>query len=163
MKTSKEDFQLCARCGGHCCLTRPGIEAPDRFQSSGDMTASLREALSSGNWVLEEHLGIPYEPGTTSPDPALVIRYPRPATLQERQHPGFSPLPESGPCVFLAESGCQLPFEQRPRLCRELVPDICFECESPWGRREAALAWLPWQGTLSAALDRLLNPARTAR
>lgn len=163
MTTLNEDFSLCARCGGQCCLTRPGIEAPDRFLARGDMATDLRETLISGNWVLEEHLGIPYEPGTISPDPNLIIRYPRPATLQERQHPGFAPLPESGPCVFLTASGCQLPFEQRPRLCRELVPDVCFECESPWGRREAALAWLPWQEILTVALNGLLQTERTAR
>lgn len=163
MTTSNEDIQLCARCGGQCCLTRPGIEAPERFLSNGDLTAALLTALTSGNWVLEEHRGIPYEPGLTAPDPERLIRYPRPATVHERQQPGFSPLPESGPCVFLMDTGCQLLFAERPRLCRELIPDVCFECESPWGRRQAALAWLPWQDQVQAVLAGLSSTAKADR
>lgn len=155
MTTSNEDIQLCARCGGQCCLTKPGIEAPERFNTTGDLAAALRDALASGNWVLEEHRGIPYRPGETAPDPDRLIYYPRPATLAERHQPGITPLPGSGICVFLTDSGCRLPFAERPRLCRELVPDVCFECESPWGRREAALAWLPWQDQVTAVRARL--------
>ena len=103
MSTSNEDIQLCARCGGQCCLTKPGIEAPERFNATGDLTAALRDALASGNWVLEEHRGIPYGPGETAPDPDRLIYYPRPATLAERQQPGITPLPGSGVCVFLTD------------------------------------------------------------
>lgn len=127
---------------------------------NGDLTAGLFESLASGDWVLEEHLGIPYDPGSASPDPDRVIRYPRPATLQEQKQPGVAPLPGSGTCVFLTGNGCRLPFTQRPRLCRELTPDVCFECESPWGRRQAALCWLPWQDQVMTVLDRLASTNR---
>lgn len=155
MSNFNEDRQLCARCGGQCCRTKPGIEEPERFLNGNDLTDGLEQALTSSNWVMEEHLGIPYGPGETAPDPDRLIRYPRPATLAEQQQPGISPLPGSGVCVFLTDSGCRLPFAERPRLCRELVPDVCFECESPWGRREAALAWLPWQDQVTDLLARL--------
>ena len=116
----------------------------------------MADALASGDWVLESHLGIPYANGEVSPDPQRIIRYPRPATRIEQANGGRHPLPDHGPCVFLEPDGCRLPFPQRPRLCRELVPDVCFECESPWGRREAALAWLPHQPMVAEAL-RLLE------
>jgi Fe-S-cluster containining protein len=161
MSTSNEDIQLCARCGGQCCLTKPGIEAPERFNASGDLAAALHDALASGNWVLEEHLGIPYQTESASPDPDRLIYYPRPATLAEQQQSAITPLPGSGVCVFLTDNGCQLAFAERPRLCRELVPDVCFECESPWGRREAALAWLPWQDHVTVARARLTTTGRT--
>lgn len=163
MTTSNEDMLICARCGGQCCLTRPGIEAPERFLRDGsDLASSLAASLASGKWVLEEHWGIPYEPGTESPDPDRLIRYPRPATVHEFKQPGFAPASDSGACVFLSAKGCELPFEERPRLCRELLPDVCFECESPWGRREAALEWLPWQEQVAAAISCLIDPARRA-
>jgi hypothetical protein len=163
MITSNEDMQLCARCGGQCCQTKPGIAAPERFVVNGDLVDALTQALASSNWVLEEHLGIPYQTGGVSPDPDRLIRYPRPATLQERDLHSRSALPDSGSCVFLTADGCRLPFAERPRLCQELVPDVCFECESPWGRREAALAWLPWQEQVTEVLASLTPPGRTAR
>ena len=152
---------LCARCGGQCCQTRPGIEEPERFLgNTGDLTQALAASLASGKWVLEEHWGIPYDPGTESPDPDRLIRYPRPATVFESSQPGFTPVPDSGACAFLTSTGCELPFEERPRLCRELQPDVCFECESPWGRREAALAWLPWQEQVTTVLTSLTDSGR---
>lgn len=163
MTTSNEDIQLCARCGGQCCQTKPGIEAPERFVVNGDLSDVLLQALASSNWVLEEHIGIPYQAGGVSPDPARLIYYPRPATLQEREQRRWSALPGSGSCVFLTAEGCRLPFAERPRLCQELVPDVCFECESPWGRRDAALAWLPWQDQVSAVLANLSPAERIAR
>lgn len=128
----------------------------------GSLVDRLREALASNDWVLEHHLGIPYEPGTTSPDPDRLIYYPRPATLQEREQPGYAASPKSGACVFLTPTGCRLSFDERPRLCRELVADVCFECESPWGRRDAALAWLPWQEQVAAVITSLPQPRTDA-
>ena len=156
MINSNEDRSICARCGGHCCKTRPGIESPERFLASPDPAAALAQFLGSGNWVLEQHLGVPYQPGETAPDPERIIRYPRPATVMEQGRPGPTPLPDAADCIFLAADGCCLPISDRPRLCQELVPDICLECESPWGRREAALAWLNCQEIIEQALERLM-------
>lgn len=153
--TSNEDSSLCARCGGQCCLTRPGIDAPEGFLANGDLTACLAARLDSGQWVLEEHIGIPYPAGSRSPDPDRIIRYPRPATRSEQAHRSLFAQPETGPCCFLGDTGCLLAFPERPKLCRELQPDVCFECESPWGRRDAALAWLPHQEAVSEALSRI--------
>jgi hypothetical protein len=36
-------------------------------------------------------------------------------------------------------------------MCRALVPTPGFECEGDWGRREAALAWLPHQAWVERA------------
>lgn len=162
MTSFNEDRSICARCGGHCCRTRPGIEGPERFLESPDPAASLAALLSGGRWVLELHLGVPYQPGETAPDPDRIIRYPRPATVNEQRQPGLDPLPETGDCIFLEHGGCSLPFHDRPRLCRELVPDICLECESPWGRREAALAWLPCQELIGQALELLKTAPHTS-
>ena len=156
-------MMLCARCGGQCCQTRPGLEEPEAFLDNGDLAAALASALRSGNWVLEEHIGIPYDSGDCSPDPDRIIRYPRPATLLEQALPGWSPLPDAAPCIFLDSTGCILSFDKRPRLCRELEPDVCFECESPWGRREAALAWLPYQEMVMDTLRQLESKGDSIR
>jgi Fe-S-cluster containining protein len=143
---------LCAGCGGRCCRTRPGIEAPDRFLAEPDPAAALAAALATGDWVLAEHVGVPWVDGVEPPEAERrrVIRYPRPATLLERGG-GGAPRDDLAPCTFLGEAGCRLSFDDRPRTCRALVPSPGFECEGDWGRREAALAWRPHQGWVEAA------------
>jgi hypothetical protein len=144
--------ELCAECGGQCCLTRPGIEAPERFLAAPDAVAALAAALATGDWVLAEHVGVPWVDGVEPPEAERrrLIRYPRPATLLERGRDG-TPRDELAPCALLDPAGCRLPFEERPRMCRALVPTPGFECEGDWGRREAALAWLPHQELVEAA------------
>ncbi len=149
-----ERRDLCAECGGQCCRSRPGMEAPERFLSAADPILALASALASGEWVLAEHVGVPWVDGVEPPEEERrrVIRYPRPATVHERGR--GAPRDELGPCVFLSEGGCRLSFEERPRACRALVPTSGFECEGDWGRREAALAWLPHQEWVAEARAR---------
>jgi len=147
---NNEHRTLCARCGGQCCRTRPGIEAPERFLAQPDPAAALAALLIQNEWGLETHYGVPYTPGVTAPDPDRIIKYPRPLTIGEQDSENTDPS-RSDDCIYLTPTGCSLTFEARPRMCRELVPDSCFECESPWGRREAALAWLLHQDMVLAA------------
>lgn len=148
---------LCSICGGECCRTKPGIDSPERFLAAADPVGALFEVLSSGLWVLDRHYGTPPRgetaglPGTTE----NLIRYPRPATTAERDAGSLTAVAGACECVFLAEDGCLLPFDERPRMCRALEPEINFECSSSWTRGDAALAWLPWQGIVAAVLDRL--------
>lgn len=152
---NNEHQTLCARCGGQCCRTRPGIEAPERFLALPDPAAALATLLSQTEWVLETHYGVPYTPGVTAPDPDRIIQYPRPATMSEQGKDSVD-ITAADDCIYLTPTGCSLAFEARPRMCRELIPDSCFECETPWGRREAALAWLHHQDIIQAATAALV-------
>ncbi|MDK9716803.1 MAG: hypothetical protein OEL57_02710 [Trichlorobacter sp.] len=147
---NNEHRSICARCGGQCCRTRPGIESPERFQAQPDPATALAELLIRREWILETHYGVPYTPGVTAPDPDRIIQYPRPATMSE-QSKNSAGITAADDCVYLTPVGCSLAFDSRPRMCRELIPDSCFECETPWGRREAALAWLHHQDIIQAA------------
>lgn len=162
--TSQRPYQVreqvrarCAACGGQCCQTRPGLEAPERFLDATDPVAALAAALASGEWVLAEHLGVPWVDGVPPPEAERrrLIRYPRPATVPERAARALLADAAPAPCVFLAPDGCRLAPDARPRLCRSLEPDALGDCEAPWGRREAALAWLGHQPLVEAALARL--------
>ena len=148
---TNEHQTLCALCGGQCCRTRPGIESPERFLALPDPVAALAELFMQRSWTFETHYGVPYTPGITAPEPDRIIRYPRPTTIAEQSSDSIPP-GTSDDCVYLTRTGCMLSFADRPRMCRELEPDSYFECESPWGRREAALAWLPYQSIMQAAL-----------
>lgn len=157
---NNEDYSLCSACGGECCRTRPGIEAPGRFLRSTNPAEELARLLASGQWVLDRHYGIPYSPekGETG-DPDRIILYPRPATRQEREAGEIQVLPGAGECVLLGKDGCTLPFEERPRACQALAPAEGFACTSSWTRFDAAREWLSHQDMVSEALSRLGSTA----
>lgn len=156
---NNERPDLCAACGGACCRTRPGIEAPGRFLAAPDPAAALADALRSRDWLLAEHVGVPWTDGVPPPDEDRyrLLRYPRPATVEEREAGGALPPGGFADCVFLAPTGCRLPFEERPRMCRSLEPATDGECVATWGRREAALAWQHHQELVAEALRRVLR------
>ena len=151
MNYSNEDAALCARCGGDCCLTRPGIEEPERFTLMPDPVAALSAGLASGVLTIEVHYGKPYTPGITTPEPGCIIYYPRPSRYCECTVAPPDGVPADA-CHHLTTTGCRLPFEQRPRACRALTPQTDFNCQSDWGRREAALAWFTHQDIILAAI-----------
>jgi Fe-S-cluster containining protein len=159
---NNENLTLCRKCGGACCRTRPGIEAPERFLATGNMADNLMAALSSGDWVLEIHIGLPLTEETSAlPDRMdIITRYPRPATIQEKTRKSLFAIPGTGDCTFLTDKGCTLPFTERPRLCRSLEPDSFFDCDSSWKRPDAALAWHPWQSVIEQVLVYLGHPAK---
>jgi Fe-S-cluster containining protein len=151
---SNERPDLCGPCGGACCHARPGVEGPGPYLADDDPAGALAAALGTGDWLLAEHVGVPWIDGVPPPaeDRYRVLRYPRPATVAERARADGSA--EPSPCVFLDPGGCRLPFDRRPRMCRELEPSPDGECVSAWDRRAAALAWLPHQGLVTEALRR---------
>jgi hypothetical protein len=154
---TNERPDLCARCGGSCCRTRPGVEAPERFLAAPDPAAALAEALASGDWVLARQVGAAWVDGVPPPDEERwrVVRVPRPATRAERAAGAVAPGPDPSPCVFLGEAGCRLPFADRPRMCRDLEPWANGECVPAWDLPEAARAWAPRQALVEDALRRL--------
>ncbi len=157
IEKNNERADLCAACGGACCRTRPGIEAPARFLAAADPAAALAAALRSRDWLLAEHVGVPWVNGVPPPDADRyrVLRYPRPATVAERNAARGLAAGESADCVFLEPGGCRLPFRERPRMCRSLAPSADGDCAAAWGRREAALAWSEHQELVASALERI--------
>src|SRR5207244_12084374 len=94
--------ELCARCGGHCCKTFPGGSTPGDWGApdSDQMRSRLREALATGNWVIDR-AGYVRPTSRGAVDPA-ADRW--------------------GECVFLEKSGCRLSYELRPFGCRDFTP-----------------------------------------
>ncbi|GAB4302961.1 MAG: hypothetical protein Fur0034_18310 [Desulfuromonadia bacterium] len=147
-----EDPGLCRVCGGECCRTLPGFDAPDRFLASGDPAGMLARILGSGEWVLSPH------PWRMEDGQWVTIRYPRPATRQEFSAGTIDAI-GPGVCHFLTDQGCRLTFSDRPTLCRLLTPSPSGECSSPWTKRDAAIAWLPHQDLVERVLA-ILSPSR---
>lgn len=56
-----------------------------------------------------------------------------------------------GICVHLAAGGCRLPFQVRPRGCRDLQPVAGSDCLGDYSMQAAVIAWLPYERTITAA------------
>jgi Fe-S-cluster containining protein len=56
-----------------------------------------------------------------------------------------------GRCVFLGDTGCKLPHDERPHGCRALEPRADGNCVCHDGSKHgAAMAWLPYFDTIDA-------------
>ncbi len=166
MEEQNERPDICGPCGGECCRSRPGFEAPERFLAAPDPAGALATALASGEWLLARHVGIPWRGGQPPPDEVRwrEILCPRPATEGERRSGRVFTSGECSPCVFLAPEGCRLPFADRPRMCRSLEPSAAGECLAAFGPGEAAEVWLQHQPLVAEALRRAgaVRPSTTS-
>lgn len=124
---NNENKEICASCGGVCCKHMPGSFFPDDFPIEirrDRILAGIRAGLYQIDWWEGEERAY----------------YLRPAVTNDNRV--FSPA-WRGQCSFLTEKGCPLPFDSRPRTCRELVPAHPGKCHGPWKNdKEAAKdAW----------------------
>jgi hypothetical protein len=153
VSTSNENRSICARCGGACCKTQPGIDHPAPYLATADPAGTLAARLGTGTWVLSLH---PWRDSTSDSWEALY--YPRPATVTEQATRSILAQSDDAPCALLTADGCALPFAERPYLCQVLAPDPAFACSAPWSKRDAALAWRDQQMIVHAAVRRLGHP-----
>lgn len=142
----------CTICKGACCRRYACAAYPSDFPEP--LQESLRAALSSGKWAVDTWEGDPRE-NMLELDEAYFIR---PA------HKGCTDLldrPYRGECVFLTESGCELPYDKRPLGGRLLKPrstldDHCTMPESILSaKQDAAVAWLPYTELIRKLLEEL--------
>lgn len=62
-----------------------------------------------------------------------------------------------GECINLTESGCSLTFENRPTICRQLVPSKNYPYCKPEGegftKEDCVAVWIPYQELLEKIID----------
>lgn len=131
------DIELCAKCGGKCCQHHPGIAFPEDFNH--DLT-EVEKAFQTGKWTMDC-----WEGDVVEPEQLSRIYFPRPRSSRESgtfNYPFFT----AGTCVYLGEKGCEMTVEQRPKMCRLLVPVPGGPCkgDEESGKQEAARLWRPY-------------------
>ena len=107
---NNENKQLCGKCGGECCKACPGEYTPDDIEP---LTADfIAERLIRGEWIIGYIGHFDFDPQY----------YLRPAGKEEtgpfiekRKDLDFE-------CVYLTGAGCSLKFEDRPEVCRDVIP-----------------------------------------
>lgn len=133
-----ENLAICAECGGKCCKRMPGIVLPD------DIGEPLKEKvmtlLLTGKYAIDWWDGDPRD-GDDEYSQAYYIRPKTKGHEKKLLHPAWG-----GECVFLTDTGCELPFEQRPAECRMLEPVESGECKHHGAtKQEFATIWLEHQ------------------
>lgn len=138
------DAKLCAECGGKCCKRMPGSAHPDDFGQP--LKENLIAAFRSGNWAVDWWEGDP-RPGMYELPRGLFVR-PAIKGVYRLMDPSWG-----GECTFLTNTGCSLPYDKRPAICRLLEPSKT-ECISHWGPKDiVALTWLPFTDIILEAVD----------
>jgi hypothetical protein len=146
--------EICAKCGGECCKTLPGITSPEDWgaPNRNEMKRRLSAAFRSKNYAIDCWEGDP-RPGKS--EPGINGLFVRPATTHAVGK--LYDYSWGGECVFLTECGCSLQSERRPFGCRTLEPVSPRErmkhgCKEHGGdKREMGIAWLPYHDVLKAA------------
>jgi len=125
----------------------PGCAFPEDFQDLS--VEGLAKVLQTGLWAVDWWEGDP-----TGGDLNQTY-YLRPRTKGKGviYDPSWG-----GECIFLAEGGCQLQPDQRPLMCRMLIPNEadpghCDLAEGAFSKQDCAAAWIPYQDTITAAVE----------
>lgn len=142
---NNEKTSMCRECGGSCCKSYPGTAWPSDFEP--DILDGLKKALSSGLWEIDWWEGI--IDGVDSPNfirPAVKIDDRNTEVMLRR---GLW----SGVCIFLGDGGCNLSWEQRPTMCKALVPNFPGACDTgeEFNKKAGAKAWIPYQDLIEKA------------
>ena len=146
MKKNYLNVALCKECGGKCCKRMPGIAFPVDFKKP--LSKSLLKAFRSGKWAIDWYEGDP-----TNDDKLCQVYFVRPKIKGTKEL--FDPA-WSGECIFLTEDGCVLEPSERPKGCRLLEPIALDHCILHAGKKkDAAIAWLPYQDTILKAAKKL--------
>lgn len=134
----------CASCG-QCCLSLPGQFYPADLgetveQRRAKTAALLRTGLYSLDW---------WEGGTADRPDLYRVLHLRPSTIEARGH--IYDASWGGACVMLSKDGCTLPREDRPTVCKALVPGE-RDCKG-LSKYDLSVAWQDDQDWLEEIAD----------
>lgn len=128
----------CALCS-QCCKSLPGQFLPSDLGPDVEARkAKAREFLETGDYSIDWYEGDPREYYTE--DVRSAVYHIRPATRSARGRlldPSWG-----GECVFLEADGCSLPRDDRPSVCKSLIPAEDGPCTNGISKQQLAIAWL---------------------
>ena len=129
--------EICATCGGACCIDSPGLSSPEDFGAPdlGVMDRKIRAALDTGRWAISIR--------------EMVVR----PSIQGREGIVAEALTR-GRCTFHGPgpAGCLI-FATRPTGCRLLKPDPTYPGEDCEADGDMPSAWAPYRDLLVRILD----------
>lgn len=141
---NNENREMCSKCGGKCCKTYSGAYHPDDFKH--ELTDAWLQDLLEGNHTYTDGkpilVSIDWVEGVKGgPDGRGYFLRPR--------HVGGDIVDPSwgASCCHLTETGCDLPFDERPWRCRLREPSECINDKMDTvEKRESVVPWrLYWK------------------
>lgn len=140
----------CAGCG-RCCSQMPGLTWPEDWGTNREqIAAAIIDALESGWYCFDCWDGDVFP--NSSLDRILMVR-PQVRGMNRLFDPSWG-----GPCSMLGPTGCELSFESRPFICRDLTPHSkkCFsQTGKGMDKTWSAKAWRPYAGMTECILAEL--------
>jgi len=150
MKGLMEDKKVCKKCGGYCCKQYPGaIDPADLGKNKKEIQARLVEMLR-GNYIFDYWEGSFKRRKHTSY--FLRPKVDNEVGTYSRVHGSWG-----GPCAFLTPSGCELPYEDRPRNCRELIPNPNYpegKCKKGYDKEDSLTDWYKYRKMIKELIGR---------
>ncbi len=164
-----ENKSACKECGGKCCQ-RTGCEAsPDDFDCDRNKMAA---SLGTGNYaidlVLDEHKRVLKTQGYTLTLDVDFLLHSHEATLFMRPRNQGKPVADIihigysySPCIFWnRETGCRLPYEERPKYGRAIMPIAPGVCSNIYNTRAMLLKeWYEYNEFLYHMVKRYFDEA----
>jgi len=142
---NNETPEICSRCGGKCCLRMPGAVWPDQLP---EITVKTLSEYYHAGYQFDYWEG---NPGNDPKYDGVKAYYLRPQTVRARGEIVNGSW--GAPCAFLTSKGCSLKFEDRPRECQGLIANEELHCKPSLGsKRDAAIAWLPYNDIIEATI-----------
>lgn len=132
-----ENLEVCKKCGGNCCKNMPGAYSPeDLFKGEEITKESIKrlimesDNLSIDRWEADEEYGeelyyirpklVSRKPGMSDWFDLLTLAI---GKCDSEKKVDFAIVTDNHQCYFLGENGCKLSYDQRPKNCRDLIPN----------------------------------------
>lgn len=132
-----ENIPVCSMCGGVCCKSSGGLVFPEDLTAGSD---DLKKKLILGIYAVDVYDKID---STQNNKAFYYVRL-----AQKGSGNLFDPY-SKGECILLDSRGCRLTHDERPKGCRELVPNPP-NCYFPnnLNAYQCAIAWMPYYDLL---------------
>lgn len=154
-----ENHEICARCGGKCCMSYGCHLHPDDFiKRFGPITReSIIAALECGDYSVDAWNGDVREdefPEIAKDIPETELKFE--SWFFRTRHIGYEVIDNyssGGVCVNFTKHGCKFSWEDRPSGGRALIPVEGSECEqTSFDKPDAVLAWLPYSDLIEKVI-----------
>ena len=126
-----ENLEICSKCKGRCCKSMGCHYSPNDFK--GISFEILKNKIEEGNISIDWWEGNPFNDDRDI-QRAFFLR------VRNVHSPIIDPS-WGGRCKLLTDEGCSLPYKDRPKGGRELIPHESFMCNLTYSKDECAKDW----------------------
>ena len=126
-----ENLEICSKCKGKCCKGMGCHYSPDDFKEIS--YEILKKKIEEGNISIDWWEGNPFNDDRNI-SRAFFLR------VRNENSPIVDPS-WGGRCKLLTDKGCSLPYKDRPKGGRDLIPNESFQCDTTYNKDDCARDW----------------------